>query len=51
MKYKYKEKKLNIYVITYGSKRTRSPQGDTAPINFKNAQPLEKVPLKNFPAP
>ena len=35
MKYKYKEKKLNAYVITYGSKRTRSPQGDTAPLKFQ----------------
>ena len=35
MKYKYKEKKLKVYVITYGSKITRSPQGDTAPLKFQ----------------
>ena len=29
MNYKYKEKKLTVYVITYGSKSTWSLLGDT----------------------
>ena len=53
MKYKG-NKKLDVYVTTYGPKQTRSTLGDTIPLAppkiSKKAQPPENISLQHFQA-